>query len=85
MNEIFPKLIQDRPEADIPLDGITTYLSQAETHQILFMQFEENFELPEQADGGQVEIVLEGKISMEKEGQRKGEGCLLVPPCGVLF
>jgi hypothetical protein len=86
MNEIFPKLIQDRPEADIPLDGITTYLSQAETHKILFMQFEENFELPEQADGGQVEIVLEGKISMEKEGQRKGEGCLLVTPLwGALF
>jgi hypothetical protein len=32
MNEIFPKPIQNLPEADIPLDGVTAYLSDAETH-----------------------------------------------------
>jgi molybdopterin-guanine dinucleotide biosynthesis protein A len=36
MSEIFPQPIRNLPEADIPLGGITAYLSQAENHQILF-------------------------------------------------
>ena len=34
MTEIFPDPIRNLPEADIPLEGIKAYLSQAETHQI---------------------------------------------------
>ena len=40
MKDIFPKAIKKLPLADIPLDGITAYLSQANDHQIIFMQFE---------------------------------------------
>ena len=77
MNEIFPKLIQDQLEAVIPLGGITNYLSQAETQQILFMQFKGNIELSEYTNGAEMGIVLAGKISMEKAKQPKSENSLL--------
>ena len=64
MNNIFPEAIRNLPEADIPLDGITAYLSQSDTHQILFMQFEKDVELPEHAHEAQMGIVLEGKIEL---------------------
>jgi hypothetical protein len=47
MSEIFPEPIRNPPEADIPLSGIKAYLSQAENHQILFMEFSEDVEVPE--------------------------------------
>ena len=47
MSEIFPEPIRNLPEADIPLSGIKAYLSQAENHQILFMEFSEDVEVSE--------------------------------------
>ncbi len=38
---IFPELITFLPQADIPLSCVTAYLSQSDTHQILFMEFSE--------------------------------------------
>jgi hypothetical protein len=37
MEHIFPAPIRNLPEADIPLDGIRAYLSQAQDHQLIFM------------------------------------------------
>jgi hypothetical protein len=39
MSEIFPQPIRDLPEADIPLEGIKAYISQSDSHQIVFMEF----------------------------------------------
>ena len=36
MQGAFPEPITRLPEADIPLEGLRAYLSQAETHQVLF-------------------------------------------------
>ncbi len=66
---IFPEPIQCLPEADIPLAGIKAYLSQAETKQILFMQFEQDVELPEHSHAGQLGIVLEGEIDLTVDGE----------------
>jgi quercetin dioxygenase-like cupin family protein len=68
MDDIFPDPIRKLPEADIPLNGLTAYLSQAETHQILFMRFEEDVELPEHSHESQWGIVLEGKINLTVDG-----------------
>jgi glyoxylate utilization-related uncharacterized protein len=77
MSTIFPDPIQALPEADIPLSGITAYLSQAATHQIIFMEFAEDVELPEHAHESQVGFVLEGQIELCIDGEtrtyRKGE------------
>jgi hypothetical protein len=32
MNQVFPEPIRNLPEADIPPEGITAYLSQSDTH-----------------------------------------------------
>jgi mannose-6-phosphate isomerase-like protein (cupin superfamily) len=69
MRQIFPDPIRDLPPADIPLDGVTAYLSQSDTHQILFMAFEKDVDLPEHAHADQVGIVLEGKIDLVIDGK----------------
>ena len=71
MSRVFPEPIKDLPEADIPLDGVTAYLSQSDTHQILFMEFEKDVELPEHSHEAQVGIVLEGKIELIIRGERR--------------
>ncbi len=68
MSEIFPEPIRNLPLADIPLDGIKAYLSQAENHQILFMEFSEDVELPEHSHEAQWDIVLAGKIDFTIDG-----------------
>ncbi len=68
MKEIFPDPIKNLPKADIPLNGLTAYLSQSETHQILFMQFEEDIELPEHSHESQWGLVLDGRIDLTVDG-----------------
>lgn len=65
---VFPEPIRRLPEADIPLNGIKAYLSQGESHQIIFMEFSEDVELPEHSHEGQWGIVLEGKIELTIDG-----------------
>lgn len=68
MSNLFPEPILALPEADIPLSGITAYLSQGEGHQIIFMQFAEDVDLAEHAHAAQWGIVLEGKIDLTIDG-----------------
>ena len=70
MKQVFPEPIRNLPEANIPLDGLTAYLSQSETHQILFMEFEKDVDLPEHAHADQVGIVLDGKIELVIDGKK---------------
>lgn len=89
---IFPEPIQQLPEADVPLSGLTAYLSQAEGHQILFMQFSEDVVLPEHAHASQWGIVLEGKIDLVIGGEphtfHKGDRYFIpksVPHSGKIY
>ena len=68
MENIFPDPIRRLPEADIPIDGIRAYLSQAADHQLLFMQFEKDAALPEHSHAAQVGFVLRGKIELIIDG-----------------
>ena len=70
MNQIFPEPIRNLPKADIPLDGLTAYLSQSDNHQILFMEFEKDVDLPEHSHADQVGIVLEGNIDLVIDGEQ---------------
>jgi len=85
MHPIFPEPIRQLPQADIPLLGLTAYLSQADTHQILFMEFKNDVELPEHSHGAQMGIVLEGQIELiiggEKHSFSKGDRYII--PEGV--
>jgi mannose-6-phosphate isomerase-like protein (cupin superfamily) len=71
MPEIFPEPITKLPEADIPLAGLKAYLSQSTNHQVLFMQFDEDVDLPEHSHKAQVGFVLEGKIILNIDGKEQ--------------
>ncbi|HNX97506.1 MAG TPA: cupin domain-containing protein [Candidatus Aminicenantes bacterium] len=74
---IFPPPVEALPLADIPLPGLTAYLAQGAGHQILFMEFAADAELPEHSHAGQWGIVLEGEIELTVAGvpatYRKGD------------
>ncbi len=86
MTDIFPSPIQRLPKADIPLEGITAYLSQGSGHQIIFMEFAKDVDLPEHAHAGQWGVVLEGRIELTIGGvkQRYEKGDRYYIPEGVL-
>ena len=71
MSNVFPEPIKNLAEADIPLGGVTAYLSQSDTHQILFMEFEKDVDLPEHSHEAQIGIVLEGKIELVIDGEKR--------------
>lgn len=68
MKTIFPEPILNLPQADVPINGMNAYLSQSNNHQILFMEFDENVDLPEHTHESQFGIVLEGKIELIIDG-----------------
>lgn len=71
VSPIVPGPIRDLPKANISLNGLTSYILQSETHQILFMEFDEDVDLPEHSHAAQVGIVLEGKIELIIDGERE--------------
>ena len=66
---IFPEPILKLPEADIPISGLTAYLSQDNYHQLVFMHFSKDAEVPANSHLAQWGIVLEGKIDLTVEGE----------------
>ena len=68
MSETFPEPIRNLPKADIPSSGLKAYLSQAENHQILFMEFTEDAEVQEHSHETQWGVVLAGKIDLTING-----------------
>lgn len=77
MSDVFPGPVQRLPQADIPVPGLQAYLSQASDHQILFMEFQDDVEIPTHAHAAQWTVVLEGRMDLELEGVahvcRKGD------------
>jgi quercetin dioxygenase-like cupin family protein len=71
MPELFPDPIRHLPQADMPFEGARAYLSQSDAHQILFMEFEKDVDLPEHTHAAQVGFVLEGKIDLVIDGNKK--------------
>lgn len=86
MSKIFPIPITNLPEADIPIDGATAFLSQSGEHQIIFMEFEKDVDLPEHSHAAQVGFVVEGKIelSINRESKVYTKGDRYYIPEGVL-
>jgi quercetin dioxygenase-like cupin family protein len=75
--DIFPEEIKELPKADIPLAGISAYLFQGANQQIIFMEFDQDVDLPEHSHESQWGIFLEGKIDLIVNGVKntysKGE------------
>ena len=65
---LFPEPIKNLPKADMPFARYEAYISQSENHQIIFMRFDEDIDLPEHTHESQWGIVLEGKIELNING-----------------
>ena len=92
MASIFPDPIIRLPEAEIPLKGVQAFLAQGSAHQILFMEFAEDVDLPEHSHESQWAVVLEGKIRLTIGGvtreYQKGDRYFIpkgVPHSGKIF
>lgn len=70
MTNLFPDPIKNLPQVDMPYANYEAYLSQGENHQIIFMRFGEDVDLPEHSHECQWGIVLEGKIELTVAGQK---------------
>ena len=85
MADIFPEPIRNLPEADVSISGLKAYLSQSDGHQILFMEFDEDVEIPEHSHESQWGVVLEGKVDLTIEGVKRTytKGDRIFVPKGV--
>lgn len=64
MNTIFPAPIQKLPQVDVPFPSCEAFLSQSDTHQVIFNYFSEDADLAEHAHESMWSVVLEGKIDI---------------------
>ncbi len=68
---LFPPIINGHPQADIPIDGLQSRLLQAGDQQLIFMEFDEGFEIPDHSHEAQWGVVLEGEMELTVEGEVK--------------
>jgi len=85
MSNVLPDPIKKLPEVDVPFEGIKMYLSQATNHQIVFMEFEKDVDIPEHSHDSQWEIVINGRVDVWIDGVRhsykKGDNFFI--PAGI--
>jgi mannose-6-phosphate isomerase-like protein (cupin superfamily) len=85
MSETFPEPILHLPVADIPIPGLSARISQSDGHQILFMCFSQDADIPEHSHESQWGVVLTGRIDLTIAGQlsRHQKGDQYFIPSGV--
>ena len=69
IENFFPNIITNLPEADIPIEGLHSHLFQGKNQQIVFMGFEKDIEIPEHSHDAQWGVVLDGEIDMTIDGK----------------
>jgi len=85
MADVFPEVIKNLPEADIPVAGLQAYLLQGPGQQVIFMVFHEDTEILPHTHAAQWSVVLEGRIDLEIEGvcHTYGKGDRIFVPAGA--
>ena len=64
MKSIFPDMIKELPEADIPFEGVSGHLLQGENQQAVFFEIEPIGEVAEHKHGAQWGVVFEGEMEL---------------------
>ncbi|MBU7015391.1 MAG: cupin domain-containing protein [Theionarchaea archaeon] len=84
--DFFPDMITELPEADIPIEGLHSYLVQGEASQIIFMEFSEDVAVPEHSHEAQWGVILDGEIELTIGGETHifSRGDTYYIPKGVL-
>ncbi|MBC8342839.1 MAG: cupin domain-containing protein [Bacteroidetes bacterium] len=63
-DNFYPELIKNLPEADIPFKGIRGWISQAEDHQVVYMDIQPIGEVRAHNHGEQWGYVFEGDMDL---------------------
>ena len=71
MDEFFPEIITQLPEANIPFEGVRGWLSQAKDHQVVFFEIEAIGAVSEHKHGAQWGTVFEGEMELTIGGETK--------------
>ena len=81
----FPELITQLPRADLPIDGVRGWISQATDHQVVVFDIEPIGEIPPHSHGEQWGVVVEGEMELTIGGEtrRYGPGDSYHIPAGV--
>jgi quercetin dioxygenase-like cupin family protein len=66
---VFPGIVSDLPQADIPIEGLKSYLLQGEDQQVVFMSFENDISVPEHSHEAQWGVVVDGEIRLTIDGR----------------
>jgi quercetin dioxygenase-like cupin family protein len=69
-DNFFPEMITKLPEADIPIEGVTSHLFQGQDQQFIFMSFDKDVQVPEHSHEGQWAVVLDGEIELTIDGKK---------------
>jgi quercetin dioxygenase-like cupin family protein len=68
-DSFFPDIITHLPQADIPIEGITSHLLQGENQQVVFMSFDKDVSVPEHFHEAQWGVVLDGESELTIAGK----------------
>lgn len=68
VDSLFPNIITDLPQAEIPIQGLKANLLQGINHQVVFMSFENDVTVPEHTHEAQWGVVLAGEIELTLNG-----------------
>lgn len=67
----FPSFIRQLPEIEFPLPGVWGHLVQGEAHQVVFVGFDKDTDVPEHSHRAQWEIVMAGEVRLRTpDGER---------------
>jgi len=70
-DSIYPDIIKNLPDADIPFDGVNGKILQGENNQAVFFVIDAIGIVPEHSHGAQWGIVFEGEMDLTIDGKTK--------------
>ena len=86
MENFYPEMITNLPEADIPFDGVKGWLLQGNDNQVVFFDIAPIGEVAEHAHGAQYGFVIDGEMELTIGGvtttYKKGDSYFI--PEGVM-
>ena len=68
---VYPEMIKNLPDANIPFNGVKGKLFQGNDHQIVFFDIEPIGEVAEHSHGAQWGVVFEGEMDLTIDGVTK--------------
>ena len=69
--EIYPQMITELPEVEIPFKGVKGWLLQGIDKQVVFFDIEPNASIPEHSHGEQWGVVVDGESELVVDGVKK--------------